>query len=207
LSTAINDDEVRARVRELPALPKAVHEVALALNDENLRLDVFARKIAIDPAMVTKILRAANSPFYGMSGSISSVHDAIRLVGLRTVGALFTTAAIMHSIAPPSHEGFHFRDFWEHSLATAICSQELASGCGYSQNLAFTAGLLHDIGRLALATYYPRELASAIAFAQDRDCPLFEAERRILGIRHCEVGAWIAAHWHFSNEVSSVRLT
>lgn len=201
MSTVIDSDNVRARVRELPALPKAVHEVILALNDEDLSLDTFARKIAIDPAMVTKILRAANSPFYGMSGSIGSVHDAVRLIGLRTVCALFTTVAVMRSIAPPSCEGFEFHGFWEHSLGTAICSHELAVGCGYPQTLAFTAGLIHDVGRLALAAYYPRELATSIVFAKDRDCPEFEAERSVLGIGHCEVGACIAAHWNFSDEV------
>jgi len=70
-----------------------------------------------------------------------------------------------------------------------------------TQTLAFTAGLLHDIGQLALATYYPHELASAIAFAKDRDCPQFEAERSEPGIGHCEVGGEIAAHWYFSDEV------
>jgi len=201
LNLAINSDNVRARVRDLPALPKAVHEVILALDDEDLRLDALAHKIAIDPAMVTKILRAANSPFYGMSGRIGSVHDALRLIGLRTVSALFTTAAVMRSIAPPSCEGFDFQGFWEHSLGTAICSQELARLCGYPQTLAFTAGLVHDIGRLALAAYYPHELAGSIAFARERDCPQFEAEHSVLGIGHCEVGAWIAAHWHFSDKV------
>jgi putative nucleotidyltransferase with HDIG domain len=201
LSTVIDSDDVRTRVRELPALPTAVHEVILALNDEDLPLDVLARKIAVDPALVTKILRAANSPFYGMSGRVGSVHDAVRLIGLRTVSALFTTAAVMRSIAPPSCEGFDFHCFWEHSLGTAICSQELALGCGYPQPLAFTAGLIHDVGRLALAAYYPRELASSIAFAKDRDCPEFEAEHTVLGVGHCEIGAWIAAHWNFSEEV------
>ncbi len=201
MNTAIDCDDVRARVRELPALPRAVHEIILALNNEDLRVDALARKVAVDPALVTKILRAANSSFYGMSGRIASVQDAIRLVGLRTVSALFTTAAVMRSIAPPSCEGFDFQGFWEHSLGAAICSQELALGCAYPQTLAFTAGLIHDVGRLALAAYYPRELAASIAFAKDQDCLLVEAERRVLGIGHCEVGAWIAAHWHFSDEV------
>jgi putative nucleotidyltransferase with HDIG domain len=201
MSTAIQAEVVMARVRELPSLPKAIHEITLALNDENLCLESFTRKVAIDPALVTRILRAANSPFYGMSGTIGSVQDAVRLIGLRTVGAMLTTAAIVHSIAPPSCNGFRFREFWDHSLATAICSQELARGCGASPSVAFTAGLLHDIGQLALATYYPRELGAALAYCQDDDCPMYEAERRMLGITHSEVGAWIATHWHFSDDV------
>jgi putative nucleotidyltransferase with HDIG domain len=201
MNPIISAQDVQARVLELPKLPKAVHEVALAINDEDLCLDAFSQKVAIDPAMVAKILRAANSPFYGMSGSIGSVHDAVRLIGLRTIGTLLTTTAVLHSIAPPKCEGFHFQRFWEHSLATAICSQEIARAGGYSQTVAFTAGLIHDIGRLALATYYPGELASAIKYATDHDCPLIEAEQAVLGIGHPEVGGWIARHWNFAEMV------
>jgi len=201
MNKPIQADVVRAQVRELPSLPKAIHEVTLALNDDNLCLETFSRKLAIDPALVTRILRAANSPFYGMSGTIGSVQDAVRLVGLRTVGSILTTAAIVHTIAPPSCNGFRFREFWDHSLATAICSQELARACGTSPGVAFTAGLLHDIGQLALATYYPSEFGAAIAFSKEHDCPMYEAERSVLGITHCEVGAWIAEHWHFSADV------
>lgn len=199
---AISSADVRARVQELPKLPKAVHEITLALGDESLCLEAFAQKIAIDPAMAAKILRAANSPFYGKSGSIGSVHDAVRFIGLRAVGALLTTAAVLRSIAPPACDGFAFRGFWEHSLAVAVCSQELARACGYSQTVAFTAGLIHDIGRLALATYYPRDLAIAIEYAKSCDCPPYEAEKAILSIDHAEVGAWIATHWHFADAVS-----
>jgi putative nucleotidyltransferase with HDIG domain len=201
MTKSIQADVVRAQVRELPSLPKAIHEITLALHDDNLCLDSFTRKLAIDPALVTRILRSANSPFYGMSGTIGSIQDAVRLVGLRTVGAMLTTAAIVHTIAPPSCNGFKFRQFWDHSLATAICSQELARGCGVSPSISFTAGLLHDIGQLALATYYPTEFGTALAFSKENDCPMYEAERSVLGISHSEVGAWIAEHWHFSTDV------
>jgi putative nucleotidyltransferase with HDIG domain len=199
----IDAEGVRSRVRELPKLPKAVHEINAAINDEDLCLDAFSQKIAIDPAMVAKVLRAANSPFYGMSGSIGSVQDAVRLIGLRTVGTLLTTTAVIHSIAPPSCKGFVFHRFWEHSLATAICSQELARSTGHSQTVAFTAGLIHDIGRLAMATYYPLELAEAIAYARQHDCTLIVAEQSVLGIGHAEVGGWIARHWNFADVVST----
>ncbi len=202
MSAAINSGDVLARVHELPKLPQAVHEIFLAMNDENLGLEDFSRKIAIDPSMVAKILRAANSPFYGMSGQIASIPDAIRLIGLRSVGTLLTTAAVMRSIAPPNCLEFNFRAFWEHSLATAVCSQELARACGSSQTIAFAAGLLHDIGRLVLATHYPEELGSAIRRARDLDCPLYEAEISALGVGHAEVGAWLAEHWHFADPVS-----
>jgi putative nucleotidyltransferase with HDIG domain len=204
---AINVTDVRARVRALPELPRAVQEIRLALLDDDLGLDDFAGKVAIDAAIVAKLLRAANSPFYGMSGAIGSVRDAVRLIGLRSVGTLVTTAAVLHAMAPPKCVGFDFAACCDHALATAVCSQELARACGYPEGLAFTAGLLHDIGRLALATYYPREFATAIAFATRSDCLLADAENSVLGIGHAEVGAWIATHWKFAEPVSeAIRL-
>jgi putative nucleotidyltransferase with HDIG domain len=202
MTQTISADDVRARVRELPELPQAVHEIRQALRDENLGLEAFAGKLTVDPAIVARILRAANSSFYGMSGCIRSVRDAVHLIGLRSVGSLVTTAALLHSLVPPKCRGFDFMAFWEHSLATAVCSQELARAAGQSEAVAFTAGLLHDIGRLALATYYPREFAMAIDYAREHDCLMLEAETRVLGIGHAQVGAWIAAHWNFAEPVS-----
>jgi len=197
----IDPDDVRERVQDLPKLPQAVEEIACALVDENLRLDDFAHKIAIDPAIVARILRAANSPFYGMSGSIDNVHDAVRLIGLRTIATLLTAASVLRATAPLKCEGFDFQCFWEHSLATAICAQEVAHAAGQSQSVAFTAGLVHDIGKLVLATYYPQECGAAMRLTVARDCEMHDAEVASLGIGHAEVGGWIAQHWNFAESV------
>jgi putative nucleotidyltransferase with HDIG domain len=202
VNATIDAQDVKARVEELPALPQALHEVVQALNDDDLRLEVLARKIAVDPILVTKILRAANSPFYGVSGSVGSVDDAVRLIGVRTVGIIVSTVGIVQAITPPSCAAFDFKRFWAHSIATGICSQELARECGYPLTVAFVAGLLHDIGQLALATYYPREFTAAARHAQDSDCPRYEAENEVLGFNHGEVGAWLASHWRFTDTVS-----
>jgi len=199
---AIGIEDIKARVQELPALPKAVHDVMQALNDDDLDLDVIARKIAVDSAMVSKILRAANSPFYGVSGHVGSVQDAVRLIGVRTAGTIITAASVIGAVSAPACTVFDFHRFWAHSLATAICSQELARECGYPPTTAFLAGLLHDIGQVALATYYPQEFAAALRCVQERDCPLYQAKNDVLGLNHAQVGAWIAGHWHFTGNVS-----
>jgi putative nucleotidyltransferase with HDIG domain len=201
-AVAIDPRDVQQRVQELPALAKAVQEVVRALNDDDLDLEAIARRIAVDPAMVSKILRAANSPFYGVSGHVGSVHHAVRLIGVRTAGTLVTAASIMRTVSAPSGAGFDFHRFWAHSLATAVCSQELARGCRYPATAAFLAGLLHDIGQVALATYYPQEFATAMLRSHERDCPLYQAEDEVLSLNHAQVGAWIAEHWHFTSDVS-----
>jgi putative nucleotidyltransferase with HDIG domain len=200
-AVTIDAQDVRQRVQELHALPKAVHEVIRALNDDGLDLEAIARRIAVDPAMVSKILRVANSPFYGASGRVGSVDHAVRLIGVRTAATIITAASIIQTASPPAGAAFDLHRFWAHSLGTAICAQEVARECGYPPPSAFLAGLLHDIGQLALATYYAQQFAAAMRRAQERDCPLYQAEDEVLGLNHAEVGAWIAEHWHFTSDI------
>ena len=199
---SIDAHDVRARVKELPALPRAVHEIVRALNDDDLDLEAIAAKIAVDPALASRLLRAANSPFYGASRTIGGIPDAVRLIGVRTAGTIVSAASIVSVVAVPPSAIFDFQRYWGHSLATGICSQELARECGHSMTTAFVAGLLHDIGQAVLAAYYPQQFSAAVRCAKARDCPMYEAENDALGLNHTEVGAWIAAHWHFADSVS-----
>ena len=199
---AIRTLDVRAKVQELPALPKALQEISAALEDDRMGSDALTRKISMDPGLASRILRAANSPFYGMSGSISSVEDAVRVVGVRTIGSIVCAAAYLRTLPPPACAAFDFQRFWEHSFATAVCAQELAGLCNQPPAVAFTTGLLHDLGRLALATFYPRHLEAAVAHAERADGMLHESELAIMGIDHATVGAWIGQHWQFSTAVT-----
>lgn len=203
MNATISSEDVRARVQALPMLPEVLQDLMFAVRDDDLHLDDFSRKLAVDPALTAKILRVANSAFYGMSGSIASVQDAARLIGLRTIKTLLMAKTAVSRLQRPSCNGFDFRRFWEQSLATAICAQELARKIGFSEGQAFTAGLIHDIGSLALASYYPNQYSALLAAARSRDCPVVEAERTELGTDHCQVGAWIAEHWRFADAVAA----
>ena len=197
----IDAEQVRDRVQALPMLPAAAHELMAAFRDDDIGFDDLARKIDIDPAITARILRVANSSFYGMSGSIATVGDAIRLIGLRTVETIVMQESLAQRFHGPGCPTFDFPRYWEHSLATAVAAQELARESGHAMHEAFTAGLIHDLGSLALASHFPQEYGAVVRDARDRDLPRLEAERAALGIDHCQVGAWIAAHWHFTEAV------
>ena len=197
----IDADQIRSRVQALPMLPAAVRELMTAFRDDDVGFDDLARKIDIDPAITARILRVANSSFYGMSGSIATVGDAIRLVGLRTVETIVMQESLAQPFHGPGCPTFDFPKYWEHSLATAIAAQELARESGRAMNEAFTAGLIHDLGSLALASHFPQEYREVVRNARERDVPRLDAERAVLGIDHCQVGSWIAAHWHFTEPV------
>jgi putative nucleotidyltransferase with HDIG domain len=192
---------LRQRVGELPALPQVVLDVQAVLRDDSARMDDCAERVSRDQGLATRTLRLANSAFYGVAGRVATIHDAVQVLGLRTLGSALTTAAVAGSFAPPRCEGFKFAAFWRHSLATAIAAGALARVLQMDEDTAFTAGLLHDVGRLALATHFSEELAATLALAQRADVPALEAEMTVLGIDHAAVGALIAGHWHFPTAV------
>jgi putative nucleotidyltransferase with HDIG domain len=206
MTMQVNANDLRQRVRDLAAIPQVVHEVLAATRDAGISIDQVAARVGHDPALVARTLRVANSPFYGLAGRIGSIRDALRVVGMQRLGTVLMAAAVSGNFPPPACRGFEFKSFWGHSFAAAICAQALASACHLDEGAAFTAGLIHDIGRLVLATYYPHQLEAAIADAQRRDVAPLDGERAVLALDHCEIGAWVAEHWHFADVVvDSIR--
>jgi len=196
-SQAITRDELLAALRDLPPLPSLVLELVESLGQEGLSAEQFATKISQDQALAAKTLRLANSSFYGRGRRVGSVAEAIGVLGLRTVRGVVTAAGLAGSFGRPAD--FDHNAFWRHSLASALSAQALANELGRDDaDLAFTVGLLHDIGRLALASAFAPAYAEVERWRREQDCPADDAERAVLGIDHAEVGGLIAGHWNFS---------
>ena len=150
-SSPLTPELVAATVRELPPLPAVVTELIESLGHDELRSDDLARKISLDQALSAKTLRLANSSFYGMTRSIGSIQEAITILGLRTVRTVVMAAGVTGSFRRPPDIGFDFDAFWRHSIGTALACQALAREVGLEPDIGFTVGLMHDIGRVALA--------------------------------------------------------
>lgn len=185
------------RVRELPPLPQALAALCRSLGDDTAGADRLARDIALDPALAARTLRLANSSMYGLSRQVGSLGDAVAVLGVRTLRTMATVAGIVANFTPGQCAGFDFVAFWRHSVATALAARAVAQLRALDDTAAFTLGLLHDIGRLALATYFPVPMARALAHQFATDTPSLDAERAVLGIDHAVVGALLAEHWRF----------
>lgn len=196
-----SQEGMRKSVRELPPLPQVVSELLIALQRDNARSDYFAGKLATDMALTAKVLKVANSPFYGVSGRVSSVSDAINVLGLRMLGAMVTTASVAAGFKRHTVPGFDFDGFWRHAIGTALCAQSIAQAMDRNDASAYVCGLLHDIGRLALVTYFPTQMEQALAWAHEHDCPTEQAEQQVFNTTHAEVGAMIAEQWRFGADI------
>lgn len=188
---------VASGVAVLPSLPASALDVLHSLDDEAADTAALARKIAGDQALVTRLLRVANSSFYGLSGRVHSIQDALVVLGLRSVRMLATAAAVGRGLGKMAAPGFAFRAFWRNSIGTALAARILARRLHLHEDNAFAAGLLHDIGQLALATCFPQHFTAVEAYRRQFDCHLVDAERAILNLDHALVGKLLAQRWQF----------
>jgi putative nucleotidyltransferase with HDIG domain len=194
----ISFDELKVRIRDLPPLPAVVLDLMASFNNERISSDDIVVKLSRDPALTAKTLRMANSSFYGMTRQIGSVPDAVTILGLRTVRTIVLAAGVTGSFEVSEYSGFDFKTFWRHAVGAALCAQALAPEVRMDSDIAFTVGLLHDIGSIALACCFPDEYGEVLQHMRERDCSLIQAEQAILGTDHAIMGGRIAEHWNFS---------
>ena len=194
----VTGEQVIARVTSLPPLPQVWHALDDALRHDITSPDRIVRLVASDPGLTATTLKLANSPFYGVSGRVVSVRDAVRILGMQTLWAATATTAAMARFDPGACPGFDVTGSWRHAFSTAVCAQLLAEPRGIDPCAAYTAGLLHDIGTLALATSFPEAFNETLSWASRHDVPPVDAERELLGIDHAVVGGLVAKHWRLA---------
>jgi putative nucleotidyltransferase with HDIG domain len=194
-------EQVRRKVAELPPLPRAALRALQTLRREDASLEDVAVDVSCDPSLTARILRLANSPFYGVPGRVSSTRDAAQVLGRCTLESMLTLAAVAEQFQGQRSQTFDASAFWRHALASAIAARGLARAAGLEEGQAFVAGLLHDIGLLAMSVYFPQELEALLGQAQAADVELCTAESQLGVTTHADVGAWIAEHWRFPQPV------
>jgi len=194
-------EEVLADIRQLPSLPAVVGELIRTLDNESAGIDQLAEGIAKDQSLAARALRVANSPFYGIQHKVSSIHDAIVILGFRAVGSLVMAASVTGYFTPPKGVPFDLGHFWRHGLGTALCARALARHAGLDAEAGFSAGLLHDIGVLMLLTTRPEHYAVVLAYREEHDCQVPEAEQAILGFDHAQAGEALISRWRFPADI------
>lgn len=194
-------DQVLSQIHDLPALPAIVQDLLKNVGPDDIDINIITRKVSLDQALAAKTLRFANSSFYGLQSKVTTIQQAITLIGVDSVRHVVTATALTGYFPPNNCIGFDFIALWRHAVATAVCARVLARHLHVNQDYAFTAGLLHDIGRLVLATYFRREYEMAITYRNLHDCQWLEAEQEVMGVDHVMAGVALAEHWNFSDSI------
>ncbi|HZX32380.1 MAG TPA: HDOD domain-containing protein [Rhodocyclaceae bacterium] len=195
--TPLSSEQVIARLKQLPSLPSAVSEVLASFGNEDADVDTIAQQIARDQALAARVLRVANSSFYGLQTKVGTIHEAVVILGFRAVRSMVLAVGMNGAFRVEQCPGFDAPSYLKHGVGVALAARAMAPLMRLSPEIAFTAGLLHDIGVLVLASSFSRQYAEALAYRKQHDCFVVEAERRVLGIDHAEVGGLLAETWRF----------
>ncbi|SHG37438.1 HDOD domain-containing protein [Massilia sp. CF038] len=202
MNTLSLDDIVR-NLQDLPSLPAVVMELLNAIDQEDVDVAVLAKKVSHDQALTAKTLRLANSSLYGLQVKVTTIQQAITFLGFQTTRNLITAAAVTGYFTRGQCPGFDDQAFWRHSIATAACCKVIARRVKFNQDYAFTAGLLHDIGRLVLISTFPSQYQQVMAQLHASHGSVQEAEQAVMGVDHVAAGVALAEHWNFSDTMKS----
>jgi putative nucleotidyltransferase with HDIG domain len=181
----------------LPTLPTVIAKMLELVDNPKTSASSLSNLIMRDQVLTAKILKMANSSFYAFPRQIATVKLALVVLGFENVKEMALSLSVLNSFKGENNKHFDTSMFWQHSVSVGACTRMLArETCYRLAGEAFVAGLLHDIGKVVLNQYLPKEFAEiqTMIFEGGRSCD--EAEQEILGVTHAEVGAWLAERWN-----------
>ncbi len=192
---------VERSVNDLPAMPTVVSKVIEIADSLDGSAQDVQKIIATDQALTGKVLRVVNSAYYGAAGQISSITQGVMVLGMRQLRNLTLSLAAMSLVkSRAAHMVEHQAAFWRHSFAVGSASMMVGKQARLPQSRlddVFTGGLLHDLGRLFLLSFFYDLFFATLQMAEERGCTTEQAEKALLGLDHTEIGAMLAAHWKF----------
>jgi len=201
-------EEMISRVEDLPALPTVVSNIMTLIEDERSNAKNFDKYLRQDQALTARLLRIVNSSFFGLRNKINSIPQAIVLIGYNSLKNLVLAASTSKVLegAFPGY-GFKANGLWQHSFMAATWSKKVAPILGFDMESCeelFVAGLLHDVGKLVLASYITENCKEMIVSLIKSNGNIEDAERAVVGIDHSEIGSRIAQKWNFSSKLATI---
>ncbi|MEM1126859.1 MAG: HDOD domain-containing protein [Bacteroidota bacterium] len=196
-------DYVREAVRSLPPLPTAARRLLELMRDPEADFSEIAQVIGTDPSLTARVLRAANSPFYGLPRRVDTLRQATVLLGSETVANLALSVGVM-SLEAGRGTALDLDAFWRHTLAVGTLARQLAQQLHPDEaEAAFVGGLLHDIGLLVMAEHFGTDYEQVLMAAQYGTKPLHELERDFFDLDHAVVGHALCLHWNIPHTVTT----
>lgn len=204
----MNIQNVLAKIEALPPMPAVALKLLEAAQDENAGMGTLAGWIEKDPAMTANLLHLCNSPFYGVRREVTSIRQAANLLGTKQVVQIAITILASQRLSG-GHAGYGLAsgELWKSSVTAAVAAELLAQEVRYrNESTAYTAGLLQDVGKIVLAEFVGAAIPKILAVVEHEHLSFQEAESRVVGMNHAEVGARLLELWGFpASLVESVR--
>ena len=194
---------ILSQINAVPSMPSVVMELRKYLNDPDVNFDQLAQVIEHDPGLTANVLQLANSAYFGWTRTIKTVKQAITRLGTNRVFQMVLCMSVAPLVRKPI-KGYDCdsEGLWQHSIATAICAEQIVGQLNLpGLEEAFTAGLLHDMGKVVLGTFVEVDDEPIKEIVALDKLSFNEAEQMVLGIDHAEVAAELLTTWNLPEEV------
>jgi len=195
-------DEILDGITALPPAPQVLPRLLQALTDPDTDTSNIVDLVTFDPALTARLLRACNSAFVASATQVTTVPEAINRLGINTI---YRMVAAMHgarSLRPSRSDwGINPDAMWPHAVTTALAAQFLARDNQEDEGIAFTAGLLHDLGKIVLAEFFKDQYAATLADPSTHPVFSYDVEKRRFGVDHTEMGGRLLAQWKFPTPI------
>ena len=196
--------DITSRLTTLPSLPNIYRELVAEIESDDASIDRIGQRISADLGMTAKVLQLVNSSFFGLPQHVTCPKHAVSLLGLNVIRPLVLTVKVFSQFDDPGIEGFSLERLIQHSVQVAFAAKQIAE----AENAAATiiddsliAGMLHDVGKLVLAINLPEDYARVMNTAQHESLSVPDAESKVIGATHAEVGAHLLGLWGLPNPI------
>ncbi len=195
------------RLHTLPSIPGIYLKLIAALQSPDVSATELGKIIVQDIGMTAKVLQLVNSAFFGLGRLITTPAEAVVYLGIDTVKALALTVSAFSQFSGKRIPGFSIEKLQEHSMAVGFLARKIGKSLGQSATAiddAFVSGMLHDIGKLVLASNCPEQYQEAVSLSLERHIPMREAERAVFGTSHDEVGGYLLWLWGLPDALTEI---
>ncbi len=183
-------------IKNLPTLPGMIDKISRAVDSKRFSAADIGKLISKDQVLTAKVLKLANSAFFGFSRKVGSLTQALVLLGFDVVKGLILTSSVFDLMKGQSAE------LWRHSMAVATVSNIIATEIGMEEvEEVGLAGLLHDLGKVVLRVHMIEDRQSIDELVEVEEMPVRDAEREVLGFDHTQVGQWLAESWKLPEQL------
>jgi putative nucleotidyltransferase with HDIG domain len=191
-----------SQIKKLPTLPTVANKVNNLIQDPTCTAIKLAEVLNKDQSLTTRVLRLVNSAFYSLSAEVSNVRHAIALLGFKTISQMVISICVFDVFKGKYADDFDRKGFWKHSIACAVLSKLIGEKCGYGkEDDCFTAGLLHDIGKVVLDQYLHDKMLEVLKRTREKDISFVDAEQEVMGVNHTDIGCQVMTSWNIPNPV------
>ena len=197
-------EEILNIANHIPPFPKVALQVMKMLDNKEVKAKDLAEVIQYDSAITANLLKTCNAAYFGLSRKVSSLDDACVVVGHDILKDIIIACSSVRFYKGPAGDGYDLEqgDLWKHSVAVAIMAKKISAHFSeVDPGIAFTAGLLHDIGKRFLSSFVADDFEKIMEMGHTETSSFIEAEKAVLGMNHAELGCLIMKKWEFSDDM------